>query len=359
MPIDWTSPTPDRNESEDDDLGRAGHRDEQTDDVELPISLSMSDVLRELFSLTVRSGRLDETMARRAAHEMASADIDDFDAAILVNATASGMVDELTATPGGGRLSVVRRAAELMSVAAKSVMAFYRRRKQIELADRADSSPLSLRVADLNDPTARPTHDGNRLYIMVATGRLPEGDQLYRKFIDAGAGSAIMESTPSGFLALQRMNGLDTAVSLCRELLSKLPSETAMAVEPLTFDGPLESFKTAEGVLRLAAMFDLGPGLFQIADFPVEFAVATTPSVREKLLNTIRPVMAKAELRRTLELLVFSQGNRTRAAERLHIHRSTIDYRLHQIDRLTGHSPVTTGGLNMLTMSLAVHTLMT
>ncbi|USX56259.1 helix-turn-helix domain-containing protein [Lentzea sp. HUAS12] len=297
--------------------------------------------------------------ARHVAHSMTNAGIEEHDACRLVHTVASTLVNELIADPSGSRLSTIRHAVELMSSTAESVIALHCRFKDAELANRADWSPLSLRLAGYDDPASRATYENNCLYIVAARGELPEEDELYRMLTDVGAGSAVVQSSPEELLAIQRLADRRKAERMCRELLKMLPPSTVMTAEPLVFGGPLESFRTAEGVLRLTAMFDLAPGFYQISDFPVEFAVATTSPVREKLLAMIQPVMVRSDLKRTLELLVVSQGNRTRAAERLKIHRSTIDYRLNQIDRLTGHSPITTVGLNMLAMALAVHTLMT
>ncbi|WP_177224637.1 helix-turn-helix domain-containing protein [Lentzea flaviverrucosa] len=356
--MDRTSSKPDRNGDEDDGFAVSRQRDESARWTTDPRSSTVSDAIKEVLATTVRLGHTDDVTARHAVHSMLQADLGPQEAGRVVNEIASTMVDELIAAPGGSRLSAIRRVVELMSSAAELVVTLHRRIKDAELVDRTDLSPLVLHPADVDDLATPTGYEDNCLYVLAARGALPEGDQLYRELVDLGAGAAITEISTEGFFAVQRMNNRQAAERMCRSLLSRLPAATVMAVEPLVFGGPLESFKTVEGLLRLAFMFDLGPGLYQISDFPVEFAVATTAPVREKLLAMIQPVMAKAELRRTLELLVFSQGNRTRAAERLNIHRSTIDYRLNQIDKLTGHSPVTTGGLNMLTLSLAVRTLM-
>ncbi|MGN9809429.1 PucR family transcriptional regulator [Micromonospora sp. BQ11] len=63
------------------------------------------------------------------------------------------------------------------------------------------------------------------------------------------------------------------------------------------------------------------------------------------------------ELRRTLEMLYQSNIDKQATARTLHVHRNTLDYRLRQIERLTGVSPTSVRGIQLLASALTLHRL--
>ncbi|USX56258.1 CdaR family transcriptional regulator [Lentzea sp. HUAS12] len=148
-----------------------------------------------------------------------------------------------------------------------------------------------------------------------------------------------------------------SSVATCEQVRTALGPATRISVEPITPKGWFRPFRDADRVMNLATALNIEPGVHRAADFPIEFAAAHTTVVREHLVAVLAPVMTKDNLRTTLLSLVHFKGNRTRAAEALAIHRSTIDYRLDCIKQITGYSPLTLAGLNMLSIALAVHTL--
>ncbi|QUQ63733.1 PucR family transcriptional regulator [Kutzneria sp. CA-103260] len=96
-------------------------------------------------------------------------------------------------------------------------------------------------------------------------------------------------------------------------------------------------------------------GTYCVMHVLTEYAAAENPDVCEGLTETIRPLTAHPVLMDTLAALIAADGNRALAASRLHIHRSTLDYRLRRIGQLTGQSPTTTHGRHTLATARALY----
>ncbi|WP_052396336.1 CdaR family transcriptional regulator [Kutzneria sp. 744] len=97
------------------------------------------------------------------------------------------------------------------------------------------------------------------------------------------------------------------------------------------------------------------PGCYLLGDVLVEYAVLTQPSVAGLLVSKIEPVTRNPALVATLRQLLAADGNRSRAAADLIIHRSTLDYRLRRIEQLTGHDPTSVRGLQVLGAAITAH----
>jgi hypothetical protein len=141
-----------------------------------------------------------------------------------------------------------------------------------------------------------------------------------------------------------------TAVRECEVVLAKLPGRSIRAA---VASGP-DGLAAAARLLGIATALDLPRGVYVRADVLIEDAVARSPESSAALRRLIAPVMESHSLRTTLAALIAEGGNRTGAAERLIIHRSTIDYRLARIEQLTGQSPLTVRGLQVLTTAYAL-----
>ncbi|MGW4210447.1 PucR family transcriptional regulator [Lentzea sp. NPDC004789] len=141
-----------------------------------------------------------------------------------------------------------------------------------------------------------------------------------------------------------------TAVRECEVVLAKLPGRSVRAA---VASGP-DGLAAATRLLGIATALDLPRGVYGRADVLIEDAVARSPESSAALRRLIAPVMESHSLRTTLAALIAEGGNRTGAAERLIIHRSTIDYRLTRIEQLTGQSPLTVRGLQVLTTAYAL-----
>ncbi|WP_170176597.1 PucR family transcriptional regulator [Lentzea flaviverrucosa] len=177
---------------------------------------------------------------------------------------------------------------------------------------------------------------------------------VIEQLADPAAMIDLFEGRPRALVAV---DGETCSVNMCERMRAALGPLTRISVEPITPKGWFRPFRDSDRVLNLALALNVEPKVHRAADFPIEFAAARTIVVREHLVAALEPVMSKDNLRSTLLALVRFGGNRTRAAEDLRIHRSTIDYRLDRIKAITGYSPLTLAGLNMLSTALAVYIL--
>lgn len=143
--------------------------------------------------------------------------------------------------------------------------------------------------------------------------------------------------------------------AFARKLSGLLPEESWTGVSwRLVAEIPAARAEAAE-VVTAALASGRPPGCYELGDVLVEYAVLHQPTVRELLVKLIEPVVDTPPLLETLSALLTTNGNRTKAAAALGIHRSTLDYRLGQIERLTGHTPTSSRELQVLSAALTVH----
>jgi hypothetical protein len=115
------------------------------------------------------------------------------------------------------------------------------------------------------------------------------------------------------------------------------------------------AYEEAVQVLALARAARRDPGIYRRADFLLEFAAVRDDAVAADLVTIIEPLMSSAVLYETLEALIDADFNRSRAAKILFVHRSTLDYRLHRIEEITGRSPATVQGAQVLSVARTVY----
>jgi DNA-binding PucR family transcriptional regulator len=77
--------------------------------------------------------------------------------------------------------------------------------------------------------------------------------------------------------------------------------------------------------------------------------------VADLLVTKIEPITRNGVLLETLRALLTADGNRSKAAAKLIIHRSTLDYRLQRIEQLTGYDPTSVRQLHVLSTALTAH----
>jgi hypothetical protein len=109
---------------------------------------------------------------------------------------------------------------------------------------------------------------------------------------------------------------------------------------------------TAGDVVALATGSGAPAGVHRLEDFAVEYAVLRHPSIEAEMRRLIEPVLGGPGLAETLRAFVRADGNRTRAAAELIVHRSTLDYRLKRIAQLTGYDPVKPAGMQVLAIAM-------
>jgi DNA-binding PucR family transcriptional regulator len=108
-------------------------------------------------------------------------------------------------------------------------------------------------------------------------------------------------------------------------------------------------------VLRLVTGLGRAPGLYRLDDVLLEAALsgaARGPAAR--LSSILAPLEGAADLLATLEAYLAADADRRRTAASLNIHPNTLDYRLRRIGELTGRSPATARGLQVLGAALTV-----
>ena len=116
-----------------------------------------------------------------------------------------------------------------------------------------------------------------------------------------------------------------------------------------------QGFTEAADVLRLVAAGRRPCGAYTISDVLIEYAATRHARVVEKLVAVIKPLRAHAVLWETLTALVDADYSRHKAARRLYVHRTTVDYRLRRITELTGCDTASSRGLQILATALIAH----
>jgi DNA-binding PucR family transcriptional regulator len=142
-------------------------------------------------------------------------------------------------------------------------------------------------------------------------------------------------------------------LALARDLHDRIGPDVWMSVVWAPRRDLAAARATAEDVLRVASR--RAPGVYELRDVLADFAVLRQPHVAERLARVIEPVVAQQPLLDALRAFIGEDGNRTAAARRLDIHRSTLDHRLRLIERLTGCRPTSPRALLTLSVALTAH----
>jgi len=180
-------------------------------------------------------------------------------------------------------------------------------------------------------------------------------DNAFHRF--GGAGTLSLLQGNRGYVLLPVRTEED-ALKVCARVAGALqPNDVWTAVTWVQSAAVPEARQTVSDVLALVTALRMPPGVYRRQDVLVEYAAIRSPATARLFRRLIEGVMNTGVLRETLEALIAEDGNRTRAAERLIIHRSTIDYRLDRIEQLTGQSPSSVRGLRTLTAAYALYSL--
>lgn len=129
------------------------------------------------------------------------------------------------------------------------------------------------------------------------------------------------------------------ALPLCRDVCAELGGEVWFSVAERPAARVALARKEVDEIDALVTSLGRPPGVYRIDDMLFESAVLDTPEVRDELDKVVAPLLANPVLVQTVLALLEADGNRAVAVRKLFIHRSTIDYRLWQIEQLTGLSP--------------------
>jgi DNA-binding protein Fis len=143
------------------------------------------------------------------------------------------------------------------------------------------------------------------------------------------------------------------AEDLCRRVHEALGGETWLAVSWCPSYEVSTAREEVQAVLTLVRDGQREPGVYQLGDVLVEYAVLQDPSAVNHLASLIAPVLRQETLHTTLKAFIAANGNRSKAADALKIHRSTLDYRLSRIEQLTGCQPTNDRGVQLLATAMA------
>ncbi|ANZ42347.1 hypothetical protein BBK82_46960 [Lentzea guizhouensis] len=144
------------------------------------------------------------------------------------------------------------------------------------------------------------------------------------------------------------------ALPVCRDVLEELGVEVWLCVAERPAARVPLARKEVDEIDALVLSLGRPPGVYRIDDMLFETAVTGTPEVREELGRVAAPLLANPVLCETIVALLDADGNRAEAVKQLFIHRSTIDYRLWQVEQLTGLSPVNPRDLAVLGTAIAM-----
>ena len=197
-------------------------------------------------------------------------------------------------------------------------------------------------------------------YAIVAVRRHgPAADDLVtsldRAFTHCGARDPLFMITGNEGYALVPAHDEHHALHLCARAHRRLGGQTWFAVSWRPRHDVGAGRQEAHAVLALVRGGGEEPGVHQLLDVLVEYAVMQDPLAMGHLITVITPILRQEVLRTTLEAFIAANGNRSRAAAALRIHRSTLDYRLSRVEQLTGYQPTSARGLQLLATALATY----
>jgi hypothetical protein len=107
-------------------------------------------------------------------------------------------------------------------------------------------------------------------------------------------------------------------------------------------------------VLQIVDLLGYPAGIYQLDDVPIEMSLLRSPDLASLLATRLAPLHGSgAPLVETLKVYLDTVQDRKQTANILHIHPSTLDYRLRRIKELTGLSPNAPRDIQTLGAALA------
>jgi len=183
-----------------------------------------------------------------------------------------------------------------------------------------------------------------------------DADELVAHFDRSGISDALpLLADPLSYVLVPSPDKRDAA-RLARQLYGRLPNQQLLALAWRRRAKVPSGRQEARDIARIVAVSERPPGVYQLDDVLVEYAVLQEPSVADRLVRVVTPLGNLPMLLTTLSSFIAANGNRSKAAGVLDIHRSTLDYRLQRIEQLTGTDPTSAGGLQLLSIALTTYT---
>jgi hypothetical protein len=223
--------------------------------------------------------------------------------------------------------------------------------------DAAVYPPAELAARLIADGTAPPHVEPllAQYYVVTVLQAAPHGQAELEDALAGYGPETLVAPCPSGAVALIPDADGNRSARIVQELGRRLRGTVWCAVAGRARSEIPDGFREAADVLKLAKALASEPGVYGREDFLVEYAVFQNESIAGNLVEIIRPLMTNTVLRETLEVLIRVDYHRSRAAKDLFIHRSTLDYRLRQIEKITGHNPMSSRGAQLLGAALTVY----
>lgn len=175
-------------------------------------------------------------------------------------------------------------------------------------------------------------------------------DRLVQVALDAHAGTPVLVDHADGIALLPDGVAAAALVASLREALDTTVLATAAdAAGPAAV--PAAAAEARE-VLDLVTRIGHASGLYRFDDVLVEYQLARPGPGLHRLAAKLDPLAEHPYLLETLRSFVRHGHNRRQTALDLHIHRNTLDYRLHRITTMTGLDPAVPAQARLLDAAL-------
>ncbi|HEX7304003.1 helix-turn-helix domain-containing protein [Lentzea sp.] len=115
--------------------------------------------------------------------------------------------------------------------------------------------------------------------------------------------------------------------------------------------------RQAADIAELVQRLGRAPGAYVLDDVLLEYQLCRPGPGRKRLALVVDKLAEHPDLLHTLREFLGNDHNRHRTAEKLHLHRNTLNYRLRRVAELTGYNPADPADVRLLAASLIVHDL--
>lgn len=196
---------------------------------------------------------------------------------------------------------------------------------------------------------------GRRHTVLRLTFSPRPPDRLVQAAMDAHTGTAVLMDHIDGIALLPGGTGPQSLIDGLREALdTTVLAGAAEAADPAAI--PAASAEAGE-VMDILGMTGRTAGLYRFDDVLVEYQLARPGPGLRRLAARLDPLADHPYLLETLRSFVDHGHNRRQTALELHIHRNTLDYRLHRITALTGLDPAVPAHARILDAALTARSL--
>lgn len=115
--------------------------------------------------------------------------------------------------------------------------------------------------------------------------------------------------------------------------------------------------RQAADIAELVERLGKPSGAYVLDDVLLEYQLCRPGPGRQRLARVMDKLAEHPDLLHTLRVFLENDHNRHRTAEKLHLHRNTLNYRLRRVAEITGYNPADPADVRLLAASLVVHDL--